>query len=83
MKNTKKDTIMTREDEKNEDNKNCRLCENEISSNKVGDHCHLTGNYRGPAQKKTEKTLHRNKATLFQLSFVTSVMIVMYSSKID
>ena len=27
----------------------CRFCEKEINSDKVRDHCHLTGSYRGPA----------------------------------
>ena len=48
FKNTNKDIIMTdEEDYKNNDI--CRFCEKFIESNKVRDHCHLTGNYRGPA----------------------------------
>ena len=50
FKNTKKDIIMTQEDE--EDYKNnyiCRFCEKIIESDKVRDHCHLTGRYRGPS----------------------------------
>ena len=46
----KKDIIMTEEVE--EDFKNidvCRFCEEETISDKVRDHCHLTGKYRGPA----------------------------------
>ena len=50
FKNTKKDIIMTEEDEEDfKIDNNCRFCEKEIVSNKVRDHCHLTGNYRGPA----------------------------------
>ena len=41
---------MTEEDEEDYRNDNiCRFCEKEILSDKVRDHCHLTGNYRGPA----------------------------------
>ena len=29
--------------------KSCRFCEKEIISDKVRDHCHLTGKFRGPA----------------------------------
>ena len=50
FKNTKKDIIMTQEDE--EDYKNndiCRFCEKEILSDKIRDHFLLTGKYRGPA----------------------------------
>ena len=50
FKNTNKDIIMTDEDE--EDYRNidiCRYCEKFIESDKVRDHCHLTGKYRGPA----------------------------------
>ena len=27
----------------------CRFCEKNIESDKIRDHCHLTGKYRGPA----------------------------------
>ena len=41
---------MTDEDEEDYRNNNiCRFCENDIESDKVRDHCHLTGNYRGSA----------------------------------
>ena len=50
FKNTKKDIIMTQENEENFKNINiCRFCEKEKLSNKVRDHCHLTGRYRGPS----------------------------------
>ena len=50
FKNTKKDIIMEQEDEEDFKNNNiCRFCEKEILSDKVRDHCHLTGKYRGPA----------------------------------
>ena len=50
FKNTNKDIIMTQEDEDDYRNNNiCRFCEKEIITDKIRDHCHLTGNYRGPA----------------------------------
>ena len=50
FKNTKKDIIMTKEDEEKYKNNNlCRFCEKNIESDKVRDHCHLTGKYRGPS----------------------------------
>ena len=50
FKETKKDIIMTKENAEDFKNNNiCRLCEKNIESNKVRDHCHLTGKYRGPA----------------------------------
>jgi len=50
FKNTKKNIDMTEKDEEDYKNNNiCRFCEKEILSDKVKDHCHLTGNYRGPA----------------------------------
>ena len=53
FKNTKKDIIMTEEDEEDFRNDNiCRFCEKVIESDKVRDHCHLTGKYRGPAHSK-------------------------------
>ena len=52
FENTKKDIIMTQEDEEDYKNNNmCRFCEKNIESDKVRDHCLLTGNYRGPAHK--------------------------------
>ena len=53
FQNTNKDIIMTDEDEENFRNNNiCRFCEKNIKSDKVSDHCHLTGKYRGPAHSK-------------------------------
>ena len=41
---------MTEEDEEDFKNNNfCGFCEQIIESDKVRDHCHLTGIYRGPA----------------------------------
>ena len=53
FKDTKKDIIMMEEDQEDYRNNNiCRFCEKEIDSDKVRDHCHLTGKYRGPAHSK-------------------------------
>ena len=50
FKNTKKDTIVTKENE--EEYKKSIIgtfCEKEIISDKVRNYCHLSGKYRGPA----------------------------------
>ena len=40
----------SKEDEEDfKNNKICRFCEKDIEFDKVGNHCHLTGNYSGPA----------------------------------
>ena len=53
FKNTKEDIIMTQEDEEDyRNNKFCRFCEKYNESDKVRDHCQLTGSYRGPAHNK-------------------------------
>ena len=49
FKNTKKDIIMTQEDEDYKNNNICRFCEKNFESDKVRDLCHLTGKYRGPS----------------------------------
>ena len=50
FKNMNKDMIMTKRDEEvYRNNNNCPFCEKNIECDKVRDHCHLTGNYRGPA----------------------------------
>ena len=47
FQNTKKDIIKTEKDEEQYRNTNiCLFCEKEIISEKVRDHCHLTGKYR-------------------------------------
>ena len=44
---------MTKEDEDVYRNNNiCQFCESEKLSDKVKDHCHLTGNYRSSAHSK-------------------------------
>ena len=53
FKNTKKDIIMTEKDKQDFENDNiCRYCEKYIEIDKVRDHCHLTGKYRGPAHNE-------------------------------
>ena len=48
--NTKKDIFMIQEDEKDFNNNNvCRFCEKDRFSDKVRNHGHFTGRYRGPA----------------------------------
>ena len=49
FENTNKDIIMTEKDEDFRNDNICRFCEKEIISDKVRDHCHLTGKYKGPA----------------------------------
>ena len=44
---------MTNEDEESYNNTNtCWICSKEITEDKVRDHCHITGKYRGAAHKK-------------------------------
>ena len=44
---------MTNEDEqKYQDSQNCWICKQELNSDKVRDHCHATGKFRGAAHNK-------------------------------
>ena len=44
---------MTIEDEqKYQDSQNCWICNEELNANKVRDHCHVTGKFRGAAHDK-------------------------------
>ena len=53
FKTTNNDIIMTEEDKQDFENDNiCRYCEKYIEINKVRDHCHLTGKYRGVPQNE-------------------------------
>ena len=66
FKNTKQDIIMTQEDVENfENNNSCRFCEKEILSDKVSDHCHLTGKYRGPAHNTCNINVKQQKDSNF------------------
>ena len=69
-KNTKKDIIMTQEDEEKYKNNNiCRFCEKTIESDKVRDHCHLTGKYRGPAHNTCNINVKQKDSNFISLAF--------------
>ena len=47
-----KELLMTQPDEETYNNTNiCWICSKEITDNKVRDHCHITGKFRGAAHK--------------------------------
>ena len=70
FKNTKKDIIMTREDEEDYRNNDiCRFCEKFIESDKVRDHCHLTGKYRGPAHSKCNINVTQKQSNFIPFIF--------------
>ena len=70
FKNTKKDIIMTQEDEEDYKNNNiCRFCEKEILSDKVRDHCHLTGRYRGPSHNSCNINVKQKDSNFIPFAF--------------
>ena len=70
FKNTVKDIIMTQENKEDFENSGiCRVCENEIISDKVGDHCQITGNYRGPARSKCNINVTQDKSNIIPFFF--------------
>ena len=70
FKITKKEIIMTGEDEEDFDINNiCRFCEKEIISGKVRDHCHLTCEYRGPAHNICKKNVTQQQRNIIPLTF--------------
>ena len=69
FKNTKKD-IMTEEDEEDYRNNNVyRFCEKYIESDKIIDHCHLTGRYRGPAHSECNNNVTQDQSNLMTFIF--------------
>ena len=63
FKSTKKDIITTeKEEEDYRKNNICRFCEKNIESDKVRDHCHLTGRYRGPAHSECNINVTQDKS---------------------
>ena len=70
FKDTKKEIIMTQEDEEDYRNDNiCRFCEKEILSDKVRDHCHLTGKYRGPAHNACNINVKQKDSNFIPFAF--------------
>ena len=70
FKNTTKDIIMIQEDEEDFRNNNiCRYCEKEILSDKVIDHCHLTGKYRGPAHNECNIKVTQDQSNFIPFIF--------------
>ena len=70
FKETKKDIIMKQEDEEDFKNNNiCRFCEKEILSDKIRDHCHLTGKYRGPAHNTCNINVKQKDSNFIPFAF--------------
>ena len=70
FKNTTEDIIMTEQDEEAFDNDNiCRFCEKEILSDKVRDHCRLTGKYRGPAHNTCNINVKQKDSIFIPFAF--------------
>ena len=70
FKNTKKGIILTEEDEEDfKDNKICRFGEKETLIDKVRDHCHLTGKYRGPARNTCNSNVTQKQNNFVPLMF--------------
>ena len=67
---TKKDIIMTEEDEEHyKINNICRFCEKNIESDKVRDHCLSTSKYRGPAHIKCNVNVTQKQSNFIPIIF--------------
>ena len=61
---------MTKENEEDFKNNNiCRFCEKEMLSDKVRDHCYLTGKDRGPAHNTCNKNVKQRVSNLISFAF--------------
>ena len=70
FKNTKKDIIMTEEAEEHYKYNNiCPFCEKIIESDKVRDHCQLTGKYRGPAHNTCNMNVTQKESNFILFVF--------------
>ena len=62
--------IMTEENEKDYRKNNiCRFCEKNIESDKVRDHCHLTGKFRGSAHSKCNINVTQDQSNFIPFIF--------------
>ena len=70
FKNTNKAIIMTEKDEEGYRNINiCRFYEKNIEYDKVRDHCHLTGDYRGPVHSKGNPNVTQDQSNFIPFVF--------------
>ena len=70
FKNTNKDIIMTEEDQEDyRTNKICHFREKIIDFDKVRDHCHLAGKYRGPARTKCKINVIQDQSNFIPFLF--------------
>ena len=70
FENTKEDNIMSSEDDKHYRNKRlCRFCEKEITNDKIKDHFHLTGRYRGPAHNNCNENFTQKQTKFIPFVF--------------
>ena len=69
LKKTKKDINMTKKNEDYRNNNICQFCEKNIECDKVKDHCHLTGNYRGPAHSKCNVNVTQKQSNFIPFIF--------------
>ena len=61
---------MKQEDEEDYKNNNiCRFCEKNIGSDKVRDHCHLNGKYRGPAHNVCNVNVKQKDSNFIPFAF--------------
>ena len=69
FKNTNKDIIVSEEDKQDiENNDICRYCEKYIETDKIRDHCHLTGNYKGPAHNECNLQVNQKDSNFITIS---------------
>ena len=70
FKNTKKSIIMTEKYEEDYNNNNiCRFCKKNIETDKVKDHCHLTGKYRVAAHSKCNINVNQDQSKFISVIF--------------
>ena len=64
------DIILTEEDDElYRSNSFCRVCDNEFLIDKVQDHCHLIGKYRGPARSNCNINIPQKQSNFIPIVF--------------
>ena len=75
---------LTKEEEDNYNKENiCHICKKEFNNDKVRDHCHFTGKYRGVAHNtcNLRYKIPKNIPVIFHTTFQVNIQLPFYNKR--